>query len=181
MNNQQLIAVRNVYNSLKELMSSPYLQMSFMKKFPQIDTELKDILYIETLRYMIYLADADGYISSKELNLINYITTQHLSYETIEEIVEKNHDFYIDSMPEIPLTIRILCEVENTIYRNNSSLDESILKLAITYFKFLTMVVIDIDDNITVKERTRALSYLEMIEEYADDNTLSPFWGLDDE
>ena len=88
MNNQQLIAVKQIYDSLGELMGSPYLQMEFMRKFPQIDIQVKDILYMESLRYMIYLADADGSISSRELNIINYITGKYLTLELVDDLID---------------------------------------------------------------------------------------------
>lgn len=181
MNNQQLIAVKQVYDSLGELMGSPYLQMEFMRKFPQINIQVKDILYMESLRYMIYLADADGSISSRELNIINYITGKYLTLELVDDLIEEDPDFYINSMPEIPLTVKIMCEVENAFYRNNNALESSLLKTIITYFQALTMVVIDADNDITYDERNRAIEFIDMIKEYAEENTLSPFWGLDDE
>ena len=181
MNNQQLIAVKQVYDSLGELMGSPYLQMEFMRKFPQINIQVKDILYMESLRYMIYIANADDYISTRELNIINYVTGRYLTTDLVDELIEEDPDFYINSMPEVPLTVKIMCEVENSIYRSNNALESSILKTIITYFEALTMVVINADNDVTYGERNRAIEFIDMIKEYAEENTLSPFWGLDDE
>lgn len=179
MNDQQLIATKNIHDGLKELLGAPYLQMAFMRKMPTSKLELKDLLFIEPLRFMLYVAEADGCISQRELNIINYITGNYLSMNDINSLIQSDRDYYIDSMPETPLMIQILCIVENEFYKNGEALENSVLDIAIKYFEALGLLIADADDYVSYRENQRIGSYIQLIKEYAEENTLSPFYGIE--
>lgn len=175
MNNQQLISTKKLHEAIKKLLGEPHLQILFMRQFPDIKFQLEDLLFIEPLRFMLYVSTADNHISQRELNVVNYITGKYLTLDDVNELVSENRDFYIDSMPQVPLMVKVCCEVENELYKTGESLETSVLEILITYFEALGDAVADSDDNITYAESDRIESYIALIKSYATENTLSPF------
>lgn len=179
MDNQQLIATKNIHNALKKVMGEPYLQIAFLRKMPDCKLDLEDLLFIEPLRFMLYVAEADGCISQRELNIINYITGEYLSMDDIDSLIKNDRSYYIYSMPEVPLMVKIFCIVENEIYKSGQALENSLLDLVIKYFEALGILIADADEFTSNRENQRINSYIKLIKEYAEENTLSPFYGIE--
>ena len=176
MDNELLTTTKKLHDSLKEIIGDPYIQIAFMKAMPESSLKLENLMLIDPLRFMLYVANADGVISQREANIISYITGEYISLETLRQQVAEDKDFYVYSMPEVPLTIKVLCFVENAVIKNSGALDTSVLRIAIDYFKALGMLISDADGDVTDKEKERVVSYVRLIQDYAGENTLSPFF-----
>lgn len=176
MNNEQLSTTKEIYNTLSEIISTPTIHISLLQAFPQIKNISPDkIFWIESLKFMAWISNSDGNISQRELNVMNYITGVYMSLESIQEIMHDNE--FLDSMTDAPLTVKILCEVENMLYENNAtSSSDSLMNILILYFETIGKLVADADNDISTIEYTRINKYIEIIKEYAAEHTLSPFF-----
>ena len=176
MDTELLTTTKKLHDSLKEIIGDPHIQIAFMQAMPESRLKLENLMLIDPLRFMLYVANADGVISQREANIINYVTGEYIPAEVLRKQVEEDKDFYVYSMPEVPLTIKVLCMVENTIIQKSGALDTSVLSIAIHYFKALGMLISDADGNVTDEEKERVVSYVQLIQDYAEENTLSPFF-----
>ena len=110
MNNEQLSKTKQLYNAISELINNPTIHISLLQSFPQIKSMSPDkIFWFESVRFMAYISNADGEISQREINVMNYITGIYMPLEVIKEMVEDT-DFQ-DSIKNTPLTVKILCAV----------------------------------------------------------------------
>ena len=176
MNNEHLIATKKLHDSLKAIMDDPYVRMTFMKSFPTVELQPSDLLFIEPLRFMAYIADADGEVSQREVNIINYITGRYLSLSELNELIDNDRHFYIETMPEVPMLLRLLCEMENILFKNGKNLEDSVLGIVIKYFEALGILISDADGRCSSLEQRRIDMYIAELKEYALENTLSPFF-----
>ena len=178
MNNEQLIAVRKLYEGLHGLLSNSTLKLSLMKSFPSIrNIDPERIFWLESLQFMVYISNADGEISQREVNTMNYITGEYLSLNDIRDLVSKK-DLLSDFNIEPPLTAKILCVLENLLYQEGEKLDgdHSIMNMLIMYYEAIGTLVADSDDCMLSVEYSRIKQIVNQIKKYAAANTLSPFY-----
>lgn len=176
MNNEHLSIAKKLYNAISELISNPTIHIALLKNFPQIkDISPDKIFLLESIKFMGYISNADGMISQREVNIMNYVTGFYLSLESARELI--NGEDFLDDMTEVPLTVKILCVVENILYENDAAPDgDSLMNTLIAYFKGLGGLIADADDDITPIEHKRITQYINVIKEYASEHTLSPFF-----
>ena len=176
MNNEQLKQGKQLYDAINNVMSNSTIQLAFFKAFPNVDTATPEKIFLmDTLKFMLYIACADESLSQKELNIINYFTGIYLTKSDVDELL-KDNNILSDLENEVPLTVKFLCLIENSLYKNNSSLDQSLISGLITYFKLIGYLIADSDNNVDEDENNKIQEYIEAIKEYANENTLSPFF-----
>ena len=177
MNNEQLPKVKQLYNSICELINNPSIHLVLLKTFPTIkDLPPDKLFWLESLEFMAYISTADGKISQKEVNIMNYITGNYMTLESVQKLIKDKR--FLEQMNEVPMTVRFLCGVENFLYQNNlpPTTNDSIMNTLITYFKAVAFLIANEDNNISTNEAIRIRKYINMIKEYATNNTLSPFF-----
>ena len=127
MSNERLVELKGLYTKLVDLMASPSIYIAFLKAFPtKNNISPEKILELETLKFMLYISNSDGEITQREANVINYITGKYLSLTQIEELIE---DDFLDGMKEVPFIIKLMCEMENALYRSGETLDSSLMNI----------------------------------------------------
>ena len=175
MDNEILIAAKEISDSIKEISCNPHIQMCFMKMCPNISFSIEDMLYLDTLKFMLYVSEADGITSQKEINIINYITGKFLTLQDVEKLKIDAEDFLTDCASEPSGLFMFFCNMENAIYQNNGSLNGSTLNILISYFEILGKVIACSDDYVSYYEQERIDTYINMLKQYATEHTLSPF------
>ena len=86
MNNEQLSKAKQLYNAISGLISNPTIHISLLQNFPQIkDFSPDKIFLLDSFQFMGHVANADGEISQREVNVINYITGFYLPLEAVQE------------------------------------------------------------------------------------------------
>ena len=180
MNNELLVTAKKIYDNLKDMISNPHLQIGIMRSMPEFTLDLDKVLFMDSLRFMLYVAESDGEITMRESNVINYITGEYFPVQALREIVAEERDFYIYSMPTLPMSVKIFCEVENIMYRNDSEgLENSLMNAIITYFEVIGLLISQADAEVSYKEKERVVGMISTIKKYAEENTLSPFFSVD--
>lgn len=174
MNNERLVELKGLYNKLKELMSSPHLHVAFLKAFPNIqNVSPEKILELETVKFMLYISNSDGEITQREVNVMNYITEKYLSVDDLEELLA---DDFIEDMDDVPLTVKLMCSLENSLYRNGATLDSSLMNIFVTYFEALGIIISESDGYSSISEKSNINLYMKKMKEYISKNTFSPFF-----
>lgn len=176
MNKEILVKVKSLYNALVDMLHNPSLHISLIRAVPRMAEINPDkIIMMDSLKFMMHIANADGEISQREVNIINYITDTYLTVENLENLIDED---FLDDIDEIPFSIKLFCELENLLYRSGaaSDFDSSILNILITYFSGLGVLISEADGYNSRLERIEIDHYLNAIKEYASDNTLSPFF-----
>ncbi len=176
MNNELLLKVKELYNSLEEFFSEATIKLILIKLDLE-DVNPEECLWVESLLFMANIANSDETISQRELNIINYLTGKSLSLSDVENLT--NRDDFRTISTRVPISFRIACELENLIYKNGRapSSDTSILDILITYFKDIGVLVADADNNISSEEQKRINNFVTSLKKYAAENTLSPFFS----
>ena len=176
MNNEYLRKGKQLYDTLNNVMSESTIQLIFFRSFPNANKATPQKMFLlDSLKFMLHISCSDKSLSQKELNIINYFTGLYLTKSDIDELL-KDNTFLSDVENEVPLTVKFLCELENYLYKNNSSLENSIMSSLITYFKLIGYLIADSDNNVVSAESDKIEEYIEIIKEYANEHTLSPFF-----
>ena len=174
MNHEKLQDARELYDKIYEVLQLPATRIILLEKYPSLTDVLPNrIFWLDSLEFMTYISDADGYISKREVNIMNYITNEYMSVDTIQQLAYDSED--MDT--RVPVTVMLLCELENYLYKNNAAQNYSIMNAIIAYFKTIGELVADTDNGISSEEYSRINEYIDRIQEYAEENTLSPFFN----
>lgn len=171
MKNEKLISAKKLYDALIEFMDNPSFRVIFFKAIPQSKHDPSEYLFLDTLQFMSHISRADGQISQRETNVINYITQHYLSTSELNEL---NLDI---SPTEIPITVMLLCEMENLLFKNNQSVDCSLMNMIISYYETIGEVVAEADNNFSSTEISKISSFISNIKGYVSEHTLSPFFN----
>jgi hypothetical protein len=176
MNNEQLSKTKELYNGICKLINNPTIHISLLQAFPQIKNISPDkIFWIDTLKFMAYISSADGEISQREVNVMNYITGIYMPFDSVQGLIDDSE--FLSDVTNVSLTVKILCEIENMLYRNDAvSGSNSLMNTLIVYFQSVGGLVADADNEISSIEFTRIDKYITAIKDYAKNNTLSPFF-----
>ena len=175
MNNELLASAKNVYNELIDFFSNPELRIAMVKAMPDMDCDPDDILTLDALQFMVKVSNADGIISQREVNVINYLTGCYFTVEKLQELAKSG--YYSDNC-DVPFSIFFLCQVENVLLRN-TSLSVSILSLTIKFFELLGNLVADADGYRSTNEHAVIKENITKIKNFASENTHSPFYDYD--
>lgn len=176
MSNEILVKIKSLYKALIDMLHNPTLHISLIRAVPRMaEIDPDKIIMMDSLKFMMHIANADGDISQREVNIISYITDTYFTIEVLENLI---NDDFLDDIDEIPLSIKLFCELENLLYKNGAAadFDSSILNILITYFSGLGVLISEADGYNSRLERLEIENYLDTIKEYASKHTLSPFF-----
>ena len=176
MNKEELTAIKGMYDGIKKLIGDSTIYVILLRSFPELkDISPDKIFLLDSFHFMGYVASADGKITQREVNVMNYITGLYLTLEEVERLISNSG--ISTNIDTAPLSAKILCSIENLMYQNGLGLDDgSIMNTLIMYFQYLGNVVAGADSETTPAERAKIAKYISTIKEYAVENTLSPFF-----
>ena len=176
MDHEILIEVKKIYNQIDELVKNPTIKNLIMEALEDTKTPYNEMFFLDTLRFMIAIANTDGVLTRKEANVMNYITEHPFTLEEYSELIDKcgiDSDF----LSKAPLTFILLCNIENYLYKSGSSLEFSVLNILISFFEALGKVIALSDNESTTEEVQNIKVFIKTLKEYAEENTLSPFYN----
>ena len=176
MTEEQMKIAKKMYELIRDHLGDSTVELILMKALPSLKEFSPDkIFFLDSLRYMAYISNADGKISVKEANLINFITGNYISVADLNDLVSKE-GIMRDFEKEVPVSVVLLCQLENWLYKNSSTAETSIMNIMVEYFEYIGKLVAAVDDGVSNDEEERLDAFMDIIKEYAEENTLSPFY-----
>ena len=173
----QLISTKQLYNQLKEIICNPQLQASIAQQFPVFaNTDAEQMFFVENLMYLTYISNADGTITQKEMNVINTITGKLTPLSTVRDLIN-NDNLLAGFGNEIPLSVQILCAIDNILYETKSIANGTSLMNAVVVFYQQMAQLAGGADGLSAQEQQRATTFVNMIKNYIAQNTISPFFN----
>jgi len=175
MNN--LIQTKQLYNQLKEIICNPQLQASLVQKFPVFtNLDAEQMFFVENLMYLTYISNADGTITHREMSVINAITGKLTPLSTVRDLID-NDNFLAGIGNEIPLSVQILCAIDNILYETKSIAHGTSLMNAVVVFYQQMAQLAGGADGLSAQEQQKATTFVNMLKNYIAQNTISPFFN----
>lgn len=177
MRNQCLVTARELHDALVEVLQDPRAQRAFEKDVVGSSAKVSKWIMVDSLRFMLHIALADDEITQREANIINYIIGGRHTVRGLKRYARKNRSALSRTTPELPQIIRILCMMDNSIVMNPSiKYTGSMLNLAVAYFTNLGLGMMETYGDDAIEECKRISAALNIIQKYAEKNSLSAFY-----
>lgn len=141
------------------------------------EIQFSDILKMDMLCYMAYLAAADGVISWKESRYIGELFDVNMTPEKLNKFIMDKNIYSTEFENNPPLMLQIMVAFDNAIYNSpvasdfEEELGDGLMKLYILMTKGLVEANDRTTDEMDPNEENDAQTYLGMIQNYIDENT----------
>lgn len=171
--NKNLVEAKKLYEVLKDFMEKPQSKSHWK------NSSVQRVMDTEILRFMLFIADAKGDITQRDTNIINYMLGTAHDSEKLTKFMSKrrNKKYYVRKMPEVPTFATAVCDVENAILREGNKVYTSFMNLVIDFFRLLGCVIIYSENDPLKESFERYEEYIEALQDYAKENTKSPFYN----
>lgn len=176
MKSKDISLIKNYYEKLCILCD----ELDRKKLWNRPDTEafkLKNIFRHDIGEYIMYLSSSDGCITNEESDVYKLISGYEENIDKMKDYI-RNHGLYSERYKsEVPLSICLVTECEQTAIENGITLDLNVNKsypdLFIDFFTLMAKVLIEVDGEIAIPEETDASNYLNMLRGHIIKNTNS--------
>lgn len=101
------------------------------------DTTLKKCIQVELCSYLMYLSAADGKIAWQEASFIRDYLDYDLTVDDIHQIIIENEIYSTEFEEKVPLSMKVLVNVDNALYKANGYNDQLGSELLLTLFEGL--------------------------------------------
>lgn len=174
--NEKLAKTKKCYLILKTFMEAPSLRLVILQTLPKCYQMSPDkILLLDSLKLMVHIAK-NNEICQSDISIINCITGEYLTKDLVFFLfsdADENNFSYFNK--DIPLTVCILCNIENYLYQNDMSFDSSIMQTVITYFKYISELTTQSEDITSPCKNKKITDFINKLKTYISENTLSSF------
>ena len=139
------------------------------------DTTLTNILRVNVICYLAYLAASDGVISWKESRFIGEILDICMTPSKLNEIIQDHNIYSTEFEEDPPLILQICVAIDNAVYESGASMDLELGHALFELYRFLTVSIVEANGRTTetmdANEEEDAQTYLAMMQNYIDENT----------
>ena len=139
------------------------------------DIRIADILKVDMLHFLAYLAASDGVISWDESHFIGDVLAIHMTPPILNQIIQDNNVYSTDFEEDPPIALRIFVALDNALYEsgidNKTELGSALFEL----YRLLVVGLVEANgrtgDTMMASEREDAQTYLGMMKTFIDDNS----------
>ena len=139
------------------------------------DATVTNILKMNLICFMAYLAASDGVVSWKECRFIGEIMDVRMTPAKLNEIIQDNNIYSTEFEEDPPMILRIFVAMDNTLYENGIDNSTELGDALFELYRFVTVGLIEANgrssETMEEGEREDAQTYLGMMRNYIDDNT----------
>ena len=172
MNFDVLTALKEKFKKL-ELLCEEFDEKGFWNKSNDFEETLRDVFGLEVAKFLMCLTASDGYVSSQELEMFNFLTPWEFDdakemIDTIRDMNVYNDDFF----KTVPWIIEIMTKCENSLNSTEGYARYSVVNEFVDFFKLVGLTYINIDGELSEDEKQDYLEYVGMLDEYVDDNLI---------
>lgn len=132
------------------------------------DTTLKKCIQVELCSYLMYLSAADGKIAWQEASFIRDYLDYDLTVDDIHQIIIDNEIYSTEFEEKVPLSMKVLVNVDNALYKANGYNDQLGSELLLTLFEGLGKEFLACDADVSENEIRDLSIYLTMLRNYID-------------
>ena len=132
------------------------------------DTTLKKCIQVELCSYLMYLSAADGKIAWQEASFIRDYLDYDLTVDDIHQIIIENEIYSTEFEEKVPLSMKVLVNVDNALYKANGYNDQLGSELLLTLFEGLGKEFLVCNADVSENEIRDLSIYLTMLRNYID-------------
>lgn len=172
----------------KELLQSMYMicdkvaEVGNAREKLELDEEIRfsDILKLDLLCYLAYLAASDGVISWNESRFISKLLDINLTPNRLSSIIEEKNIYSTEFEHRPPIMMQIFVAFDNAIYDSDASaiigdelgeLGDALFKIYICVTKELVESNGRTTDDMDPEENKNVQAFLGMLQNYIEENT----------
>lgn len=139
--------------------------------------QFSDILKMDMLCYLAYLAAADGVISWKESRYIGELFDVNMTPDKLNSFILEKNIYSTEFENNPPLMLQIMVAFDNAIYNSpvasdfEEELGDGLMKLYVLMTKGLVEANDRTTDQMDPSEENDVQTYLGMIQNYIEENT----------
>lgn len=127
------------------------------------DFSLRDALFTDTARFIMYLSASDGTVSKVEAEYLSDLFDGSMTPAKIGQLIEKQNIYSTEFEQEAPLSLKIFAKADNMM---GTSASETLLGFFSTVGKEFCMC----DGDVAANERVDLNIYIGTMRSYIDEN-----------
>ncbi len=127
-----------------------------------------DAARMEIGMFMMYLAASDGQIRWDEARTISEICRMNITPNNVGDFIRKNNIYSTEFEQKIPITFEIMVRIDNVLL--DRGIDASGSEAMLETYKAVGEALIKSDGEVDDNEMTDYRIYINMLEEYRDNN-----------
>lgn len=141
------------------------------------EIKLEDALKMDLIRYLAYMAASDGVISWNESRYIGNLFDIYMTPDKLNNFIIENDIYSTEFEQKTPMMLQLFVAFDNAVYNSpiaadfSEELSDGLLKLYILLGKGLIESNDRSVDNMDNGEEENLKIYLNMIQNYIDENT----------
>ena len=139
----------------------------FGVKHEHSDLTLRNLLFVDTMSFILYLSAADGHVSWHEARYLSDLFECDMSTSAMEELIEKHNLYSVSFENKVPNTLPYFVKTDIGMIRAGKNLEKPTALLLIEFFESLGKHFLNCDSNVTTSERNDLDTYLTMMANYA--------------
>lgn len=159
-------------HAAKELLHSLYSLCDSLDKTPLglkaqgIDMSLRDVLFVETSQFLMYLSASDGRVKWSEANFISELFNMQATPDQLTEIIKKNNIYSTKFESEVPLVIKTFVKADNRLREMSKSQGEPASILIANFWEAIGKEFLTCDGDVSSSELENLRIYMNTVRSY---------------
>ena len=178
-----MVQVNEEYKSLlescTELIRSLENNMDFSSDGQKISFE--EVFFEDLLKYFLYLACCDGFISNEEAEFVECYTGYYLTPNQIADRVNRENIFSDEFENSIPTSFSAFIDIQNYLNSVSEGFSTTVPDLYITLFKRLGKDITEVDGETQPEEAYGITNYVNNLQTYMNERLEGFSLGPSDE
>lgn len=144
----------------------------------QQGTDIRKVAKMHLAMFLMYLSASDGEIKPNEAKLISYWSDLQLTAQDVADVIRKNNIYSTEFESQPPVSLMIMVQMDNLIFklhqegRLNNLPEEDPAKTVINLYSTAGDIFLKVDGDMSPNEMSDLKIYLNMMENYANENSL---------
>lgn len=158
---------------VKRLIKATCEFMNTVGSIVDLDADAGEGLKNELAMFLMYLSASDGEISWEEASSIGELCDINLTPQKMSNFIKEHNVYSVEFENKPPISLQLLVLVENKLYESNL-LDEvpDGCEMLIETYKNVAQLHMESDGYVSSSEKVDYKIYIEMMERYANQNSL---------
>lgn len=144
-----------------------------------LDMDIRKIVEVEFLQFMMYLSASNGTIDRREAELISVVIGCDVTPLEVKKFIKDTNIYSTEFEQRVPVTFQIVTALDNmlekqgvNLWRGNESNENytNVSELFLYMYKLMAQAVCEADGNIEKEERDDWNAYRSMLENYINEN-----------